>query len=116
MLKYFGFNGQDYTSYSTLFQNSSVVPGTGFGQLLQSPTVGIDLCRTVIAKPASGATNGFLDANTLSAAFSRARSDFGWFGGYANLNLASDQLGQFQKQVLSSLRQDCMFMGDCTCL
>jgi hypothetical protein len=86
VLKYYGFNQDDYTSYNTLFLTSNAIPDTAFGQLLKSKTVGIDLCRTAIAKPASARVNSYITASSLGAAFQRARADLGWFGGYANLD------------------------------
>ena len=90
VLKYYGFNVDDYTTYSTLFSASSVIPSTAFAELLKADTVGIDLCRTLIAKPTTAQERSFMSANLLSGAFSRAKSDFGWFGGFANLDFLSD--------------------------
>lgn len=86
VLKYYGFSQEDYTSYNSLFLTSSIITDTAFGQLLKSKTVGIDLCRTVIAKPANGRVNNYIGASILSSAFQRARNELGWFGGYANLD------------------------------
>lgn len=74
VLKYFGFNQEDYTSYNTLFLSSNAIANTAFRQLLKSKTVGIDLCRTAIAKPANFRVNSYVSAATLGAAFSRART------------------------------------------
>ncbi len=71
----------------------------------------MDICKTVIAKPAiiSGTwtRDAFLSSNALGGFFDKARTSFSWFGGYANLDLSSDLTGNYQLAVLSSLRTYC---------
>ena len=115
VLKYYGFNSQDYTTYNTLFTSSNVVPETAFFQLLKSKTVGINLCRTIIAKPVSSIDQSYMSASLLSSAFTRAKTDMGWFAGFANLDFQSDSQGLFQQQVLQPLRFECLTKGNCHC-
>jgi hypothetical protein len=93
-----------------------VLPQTAFTQLLKSKTVGVDLCRTLIAKPASFRLGSFMAAGALGAAFDQARSQLGWFGGFANLDFEADSSGAFQQQAMQSLRQQCLLDGSCFCL
>lgn len=86
VLKYYGFSKPDYTDFNSLFNASASYPGTAFAELLQSQTVAINLCRTLIAKPPNPKLTGFVAASTLAAAFDSAYTAFGWFGGYANLD------------------------------
>ncbi len=86
VLKYFGYNQQDYVDYNSIFNNSIYYPQTAFSQLLKSSTVGINLCRTLIAKPPSSKIQGYVDSSVLDSAFGSAFNNFGWFGGYANLD------------------------------
>lgn len=86
VLKYFGYNQQDYIDYNSIFNSSIYYPQTAFAQLLRNPNVGINLCRTLIAKPPSSKISGYIDQATLANAFSSAMTNFGWFAGYANLD------------------------------
>ena len=83
MLKYYGFSSEDHTTFDTLFTASNVYPETALIQLLKNKAVGINLCRTLIAKP-TNQVNGYMSAGSLSGAFMKAKTDVGWFGGYAN--------------------------------
>lgn len=79
---------------------------------LQKSGTNIDICRTLIAKPAiaNGTWNNaqFVNQNDLSAAFSQAYNNMGWFAGYANLNMETDKTGTFVKGVLSNLSDQCI--------
>ena len=86
VLKYFGYNQQDYVDYNSIFNTSIYYPQTALSQLLKSNNVGINICRSLIAKPPSSKINGYVDSSTLNAAFSSAFTSLGWFGGYANLD------------------------------
>lgn len=116
VLKYFGFSRTDYTNYNSLFNQSTFYPNTAISQLLASKTVSIDLCRTLIAKPATSAIDSFISATDLAAAFVNAQSTLGWFGGYANLDFEADASSNFQAQVLRQVRSNCMTNSYCFCL
>lgn len=79
----------------------------------------IDICRTLVAKPAinNGTWNNqqFVTQNNLDSAFSQAYSVMGWFGGYANLNMDTDKAGTFVKGVLTNLRDQCIRNENCYC-
>jgi hypothetical protein len=69
VLRYYGFSKEDYTSYNSLFNTSSAYPQTAFAELLKSSSVGINLCRTLIAKSPNSNINSYMTASSLSSAF-----------------------------------------------
>lgn len=103
-------------NYNSLFNRSTVYPNTAISQLLTSKTISIDLCRTLIAKPANPNMDSFISAADLSAAFINAQRNLGWFGGYANLDFEADPNSSFQAQVLRQVRLNCMTNNYCFCL
>lgn len=79
----------------------------------------MDICRTLIAKPAeqTGTWNyqQFMTSSDLNYAFLQANTKQGWFAGYANLHFESDKNGAFVNQVLSGLRDQCTRNDNCYC-
>lgn len=60
-------------------------------------------------------TDSYLTASTLSGIFEQARTQYSWFGGYANLDFGSDIKGDFQMQLLNPLRVYCTRYETCFC-
>jgi hypothetical protein len=87
---------------------------------MKNSTIKIDICKTVIAKPAllSSTFNQdtYINSNNLGSYFSQAFSQVGWFGGYANLDFAADSLGNFQLATLNAIRSSCNRYGNCFCM
>jgi hypothetical protein len=116
VLRYYGYNQQDYTDYNSIFNTSNYYQQTALSQLLKSSNVGINICRTLIAKPSSSNTNGYINSATLANAFATAMSNLGWFGGYANLDFEADANVAFQRTVLQPIRNSCLLGNNCFCL
>jgi hypothetical protein len=119
VLRYLDMSQADYNTTDSLFNTASVYKGSAFMELIKNEEVIIDLCRTLIAKPAMATPtqmrNSFIDALTLQSGFDKISDSIGWFGGYANLDLETDRTGQFQSTVLQNMRSDCLMNGNCFC-
>lgn len=59
-------------------------------ELLARSDIYIDICRTLVAKPADQSATWsymqFINSNDLNTAFGQAYNKVGWFAGFANLN------------------------------
>lgn len=79
----------------------------------------IDICRTIVAKPATNNatwnSQQFMSQNEISSAFNQAFNKMGWFGGYANLNIETDKSGTFIKGILSNIMDQCIKFENCYC-
>jgi hypothetical protein len=119
VLKYYGNVQGDYNNYQTLFERATLYSQTSVFELNRKDNIYIDACRTIIAKPSDpqGSINSteYMNSSALSNAFLQAYKNYGWFAGYANLNMETDPNSTFTDNVLNDIRTECLRSQNCFC-
>ncbi len=119
VIKYYNLLKENYNTFSTIFNKATVYNGTALWEVQKNTQIKIDVCKTLIAKPSTytGTWNSesFVSASTLNSIFDQARTQYSWFGGYANLDFSSDPNSEFQLSALNSLRMYCFKNESCFC-
>ena len=86
---------------------------------MKNEEIKIDICRTLVGKPSisSGTWNSrqFINEGSLKGSFNQAYEKYGWFGGYANLDVSADYNSRFVNSLLGSLRSQCLRFEVCIC-
>jgi hypothetical protein len=119
VLKFYGNVQGDYNNYQTIFEKSNQYSQTSIFELIKRENIYIDVCRTLIAKPSDPQScinsTEYVSPSILGNAFLQAYNNFGWFGGYANLNFETDKNAAFTDTVLSGIRIECIRSQNCFC-
>lgn len=73
VIKYYNLLKENYNSFDTIFNKANVYNGTTLWEIQKSTIIKMDVCKTIIAKPASMSgtwnTDSFLLSSTLSGIF-----------------------------------------------
>ena len=73
----------------------------------------------MIAKPTSTSgtwnPNQFIGQSSMKGGIMQAYNNYGWFGGYANLDFAADSNQFFVNEILGELRVQCIRYETCIC-
>lgn len=114
VIKYYNFQLPDYSNYSSIFIQSGLYPGSTVKDLIQ---LGLLPNQIVVGKPSSPsdgyAENFYVGSDILSASFTQAYSELGWYGGYANNQYYHDKNGTFAEAAVNSLKNLCSTSGAC---